>query len=82
MNKILPAEQNRNRKINNHLRENRKKIGVTLTEIALRAELTPTQVSIIERGCRCSQPTARRLADAMGEPVERLFPDYEKLRSW
>ena len=64
------------------LRIERERRGWSLSELALRAKLRPSNISLYERGLNPSQPVARRMALALGmEPVE-IWPEFETFRGW
>lgn len=64
------------------LRQARRERGLSLTALALTSEVPVSSLSRIERGQRCNQNTATRLAEARGLAPRELFPDYEHLRSF
>lgn len=58
----------------NRVRELRKKKGMTLLELAGKAEISGAYLSDIERGNRRGSPaTIGRIADALGVSMEELF---------
>ncbi len=52
----------------------RKKLGLTQAELARQIGIERASLAHIERGRRPSMTTAYRLANALGLPVEELFP--------
>lgn len=56
------------------VRQRRVELGLSQQELAQRAGLSQGLVSKIERGKGLSDETKYKLADALGERVERLFP--------
>lgn len=54
--------------------------GLTQEQLALLVELSPDQISLIERGLRVPKPVAaKRISKVLGVPVRLLFPEYEPL---
>lgn len=58
----------------NKLREIRQAQKRTLTEVALSADVPVSNLSLIERGQRCSRQTAEKLSDALHVSIFELFP--------
>jgi transcriptional regulator with XRE-family HTH domain len=56
--------------------------GFTQTQIAIAAGITPSKLGHIERGLKCNQPTAKKLAAALNEKPETVFPNFSQLRGW
>jgi DNA-binding XRE family transcriptional regulator len=56
--------------------------GLTQTHVAIEAGISPSKLGHIERGLKCNQPTARKIAAALNEKPESIFPDFSNLRSW
>jgi transcriptional regulator with XRE-family HTH domain len=53
--------------------------GLTQSELELRAGLPATVISKIERGARVPDPATKlRIAMALGEDVESLFPRHRE----
>ena len=56
------------------IREIREKIGVTQEKLAFKAKISPSFLSHVERGTKkASLETMKRIADALGVPVQNLF---------
>ena len=64
------------------LRTRRLERGMSLTALAIAAQVQVSSLSRIERGQRCNQITAVRLAVALGVPVRDVFVDYDRLRNF
>jgi transcriptional regulator with XRE-family HTH domain len=62
------------------LRTRRLERGVTMTSLAINAQIPVSALSRIEAGARCSQATAAKLAKALGVTVQEIFPNYSTLR--
>lgn len=65
-----------------NLKGARIKKGVTQERGARLAGIPVSLWSRIENGTRCNQSTARKIAAALNEKPETVFPNYSKLRSW
>ena len=63
-----------------HLRAKRVARGLSLTALAIEADVPVSTLSRIERGARCNQTTASRLAKALGLPPREVFVGYDSLR--
>jgi len=61
----------------NKLREIRARRGMTLSALAIRADVEPSLLSLVERGKGLAPKTAERLAGALGLPVKTVFPNLE-----
>ena len=61
----------------NRLREIRTRRGMTLSALAIMADVEPSLLSLVERGKRASPRTASKLAGALGLPVKNVFPNLE-----
>ncbi len=67
--------------IGREVRAHRTKLGMTVTDAAKEAELSPGMLSKIENGLTSpSLSTLRRLAEALNIPVTALFRQYEEER--
>ena len=66
----------------NRLRQIRQLQDMRQVELAMAAGIEPSLVCLIEKGKRCSQPTAEKLAQALGVAVVDIFDDYALLREW
>lgn len=64
----------------NLVKSTRLERGLTMTALAIAAGIPMASLSRIERGARCSQSTAIKLAEALGVPVREVFPDFGMLR--
>ncbi len=64
------------------LRKARIKAGITQGELATKAGVQSCRLCVWERGERCNQITAQRLAGALGVPVRDIFPDFNELRPY
>lgn len=62
------------------VRARRKEVGLSLLELALRSGVAPSTLSLVERGKRCTQDTAQRVAAILGVDPHILWPDFESLR--
>ena len=54
------------------IRALRRERGLTQLDLAMAAEVTPATIYRLERGDRSSDATRRRVARALGVPVEEL----------
>jgi transcriptional regulator with XRE-family HTH domain len=78
---IQPADNELERAIGNQVRRYRKQMGLTVTELAGRAELSPGMLSKIENGnISPSLATLRALSAALNVPVTALFRQFEEQR--
>jgi len=60
---------------NNTLRERRKQLGYTLTQLSQCVGVTPGFLSLVERGLRVPRlETAQRLANVLDCTIDELFP--------
>ena len=67
-------ENNIYRQLGKSIREIREKIGVTQEKLAFKAKISPSFLSHVERGTKkASLETMKRIADALGVPVQNLF---------
>lgn len=66
----------------NGVRAKREQMEISQTELALMCGLEPSLISLIERGKRCSKPTADRIAKALGTKAADVFVNYHDLRDW
>ena len=67
-------EKNIYRILGKRIREIREKIGVTQEKLAFKAKISPSFLSHVERGTKkASLETMKRIADALGVPVQNLF---------
>lgn len=58
----------------------RQRLGLTQAELAARVGCSTSLICAIERRRRTPRPRlAEALANELGEPVERLFPEYRSL---
>jgi DNA-binding XRE family transcriptional regulator len=64
----------------NLLRKTRRERELTMTSLAITASVPIASLSRIEAGARCSQHTAKKLADVLHVGVRDLFPEYSSLR--
>lgn len=64
----------------NGLRERRKIAGFSLLGFALITATEPAMLSMIERGKRCTQKTAKRLAKALKTDPRSIWPDFDTMR--
>lgn len=62
------------------VRERRKQRGLSLLELALRSGVAPSTLSLVERGKRCTQETASRIAAVLNTEPRTLWPDFDTLR--
>jgi len=49
--------------------------------LAVQSGLHPAGLSKIERGVRCTQHTAQRIAAALNADVKEVFPDFDTYRT-
>jgi len=61
----------------NRIREIRKRMGITMTQLAIEAGINASSLSMIERGQACNKATAEKVCDVLGEPVETVFKGAE-----
>jgi transcriptional regulator with XRE-family HTH domain len=62
--------------VNNRLKEDREKAGLSQTELAWLARMAGQNISAIERGTMAAWPRARKaLAAALKVPETELFPE-------
>ena len=64
------------------LKEARTSQGLTQENVSRKADIPVSLLSRIENGARCNQPTARKIADALNENPESVFPNFSSLRSY
>lgn len=64
----------------NKLRQFREKHGMTQLDIAVATGQHPAALSRLERGVRCTQNTALKIAAAFDEDVLEVFPDFDTYR--
>ena len=66
-------------KVKNRLRETRLRLGLTIVELAKKSGVDPSAISRIERGLRKPKAeTLRKLADALGVPLDWLYPSQKE----
>jgi len=59
----------------NTLHERRKQLGYTLTQLASQVGVTPSFLSLVERGLRVPRlETAQKLANVLDCTIDELFP--------
>jgi DNA-binding XRE family transcriptional regulator len=69
--------------MDNNLKNIRTKSEITQEKLArIIGDISAQQISRIERGFKASKPTARKIAAALNEKPESIFPDFSNLRSW
>lgn len=64
----------------NTVRTIRRNRGLTMTALAIKAEIPIATLSRIEAGARCSQLTATKLAEALEAKAQELFPEFASMR--
>ena len=64
------------------LRKIRMGSGISMTDLALKADVAPSTLSLIERGKRPSLRTATRIAEALNVDVALLWENHCNLRSY
>lgn len=64
-----------------NLRAERMNQGLTLTALALAAQVEPSMLSLIERGKRPAKRTADKLAAVLRVNAENIWPEYHTLRA-
>lgn len=61
------------------LKEEMSRQGLSMNKLALKAEITPTDLSYAMRGKRPMFPNwKKRIANVLGVPAAELFPEDEK----
>ena len=58
----------------NNIRMFRIEKGLSQFDLAVRANLNNNQISIYERGLRCSSKTKEKIAMALEKTIEEVFP--------
>lgn len=77
-----PSENNLELAIGHEVRELRKKLGLTITDLAVAVEMSPGMLSKIENGnISPSLGTLQALAKALGVPITAFFSRFEETRS-
>ncbi|MDT9267281.1 MAG: helix-turn-helix transcriptional regulator [Limnospira sp. PMC 737.11] len=66
----------------NTIVELRKAQELTQYQLAVKAGIHPSGLARIENGGKCNQATAARIATALGEKPEVVFPTFKELRGW
>jgi len=62
------------RRLGTRIREIREELGITQERLAFKAKISPSFLSHIERGTKkASLETVKRLAAAIGVPIQNLF---------
>ena len=64
----------------NRIRKERRKAGLTMTQLALGASVSLPNLSLIERDFPCRKTTGRRLALVLGKKPQDLFADWARMR--
>jgi DNA-binding XRE family transcriptional regulator len=64
------------------LKQLRKELCLTQESAARKAAVPLAIWCKVERGGRPSQPTAQKIAAALGKKPEMVFPNFDSLRSW
>jgi transcriptional regulator with XRE-family HTH domain len=65
----------------NRLRETRQRVGISQIELAIRCAIHPASLARLEKGVRCTQHTAQRIATALNADVKEVFPDFDTYRA-
>ncbi len=65
----------------NTIVQHRQRLGITQLSLAVQSGLHPAGLSKIERGVRCTQHTAQRIATALNADVKEVFPDFDTYRA-
>ncbi len=66
----------------NNIRKYREQSGLTQLSLAIKANVQPGLLCRYEKGQRPNQINARRIADALGRDVVKVFPDFKKFRNY
>lgn len=64
------------------LRRTRTTTGMSMTELAIRANVAPSTLSLVERGKRPSRRTAEKIAAALGMAPHDLWENCDELRTY
>jgi transcriptional regulator with XRE-family HTH domain len=64
------------------LRRMREGMKISMTELALRADVGLSTLSLVERGKRPSRRTAERIAEALNVDPTGLWQDFDELRRY
>ena len=64
------------------LRNKRHEIGISMIELALRADVSPSTLALVERGKRPSRRTAVKIADTLATDPRDLWHDFDELRAY
>jgi len=64
----------------NRIREFRLARRLSQSALSHKARFNLSRLSQIEAGAQCLKSSARRIARALGEPVETVFPHFAQLR--
>ena len=64
------------------LRRIRSRQGLSMTALALRANVSPSTLSLVERGKRPSRRTADRIAAALALAPWAVWKDYDGFRPY
>jgi DNA-binding XRE family transcriptional regulator len=65
------------------LKEYRQKANLTQEALAVKAAIGPAHYARIERcGGTCNKATAAKIASALNEKLEAVFPNFSKMREW
>jgi len=67
---------------NNHVKKLRVERGLSQIKLAIESGQTSGKISQIERGMRCNQKTARKIATALGVEPTEVFLHFDQLRRW
>lgn len=77
----VPATRTLEQAIGLHVRQHRKEAGLTVSELATAAEISPGMLSKIENGqISPSLSTLQTLAQALNIPIALLFTNFEQQR--
>lgn len=66
----------------NNVRKIRLTAGISQTRLSLVTGIPISRVSMVERGSKCNQATAAKIAAALNEKPETVFPNFSELRGW
>jgi transcriptional regulator with XRE-family HTH domain len=64
------------------LKAKRSERGLTQSALALLTKIQPSLISRYEAGQAPNQVNAMKLAAALGCPVEKIYPEFLRLRSF
>lgn len=56
--------------------------GLNQTDLAILAGMQNNKISLIERGSRINQASARKIAAALSVKPEKVFPNFSELRRY